>query len=120
MAGVLCVPATYLRSLKSAAKLSAIATFAAVVMLICLLIRACVVLSSKGIGGGIPEDLIGEDKHIHLLPFSFHDFNTALPLLVITFCIQAGGSVILAALNFPQKSSDESQESYDQNKWIYD
>lgn len=51
IAAIFCVPATYLRSLKSAAKLSLIATVAAVIMLVCLLIQTGILLSDgRGMG----------------------------------------------------------------------
>lgn len=114
MGAVLCIPPTYVRSLKDAAKFSTVATVGAVVMLICIVIETSLDLRT-GIGGG-QNDEEPRSSDLLLTPPTFADFNQALPLLVITFSIHAGGIVILASLKPPEKPANLTKELWKEFK----
>lgn len=111
LGAIFCIPPTYVRSLKSAAKFSTVATIGAVIMLGCIIIETTMNVTEGGIGGG-QNDTEPQTSKLLLIPPTFSDFNQALPLLVITFSIHAGGIVILAALKPPTKPETVSKEEW--------
>jgi amino acid permease len=90
---VLLVPATYIRSMKNIATLSAVA-FAGCLVLVTAMICTCAVKFSKD---GFPKA-----TSIHWFPpsepSSFANLMTGLPLLLLIFSIQACGAVVLATM----------------------
>eukprot|EP00747_Dinoflagellata_sp_TGD_P168814 gnl/TRDRNA2_/TRDRNA2_196098_c0_seq1.p1 gnl/TRDRNA2_/TRDRNA2_196098_c0~~gnl/TRDRNA2_/TRDRNA2_196098_c0_seq1.p1 ORF type:complete len:502 (+),score=87.33 gnl/TRDRNA2_/TRDRNA2_196098_c0_seq1:74-1507(+) len=87
--GLLLIPPTYIRSMKSAALLSGIAFIGALVVVACVLI----VCGRDLYKNGLPSSDV-----IQWTPPSVAAFLNKLPTFALVFSIQAGGSIVVSTL----------------------
>eukprot|EP00811_Abedinium_folium_P032945 NODE_5948_length_1718_cov_7.576367.p1 GENE.NODE_5948_length_1718_cov_7.576367~~NODE_5948_length_1718_cov_7.576367.p1 ORF type:complete len:420 (+),score=107.87 NODE_5948_length_1718_cov_7.576367:195-1454(+) len=88
---VLLAPLTLVRSLRSIAKMSMVALCGGMIMLITVQI-SCVTLLTKA--GALQQSI----DNVKMFPDKPADIMTGLPLLLMIFSVQAGGGVVLAAM----------------------
>jgi len=88
-AAIMNIPPTFLRSLKSVALLSGIAFVGALVVVACAIIQC---------GGGLVKNGLPSTEQLQFVPADTVTFLGQINIFSITFCIQAGGSIVISTL----------------------
>lgn len=96
VAVVLNFPPTFIRSLKSVALLSGVAFVGAIVVVICTMIEC---------GGGLIRDGMPPSDSILLVSEDYLTVLGEVNIFAVTFCIQAGGSIVMSTLQDDSRSN---------------
>jgi len=96
---ILNFPPTFIRSLKSVALLSGVAFIGAIVVVICTFVEC---------GGGLIKDGMPEADTLQWIAPNFLTFLGEINIFAVTFCIQAGGSIVMSTLRDDSRANKAS------------